>query len=303
MSRLRQENGFTLVELLVTMVLTTIVFGATLTLFEVFQRDNTTDQKRSEVQDDARNAIDQIARQLRNVAAPSAGSPGALLTTNKYSMIFDTIGTGSEFAWGTNTTHTMMVRYCLDNSNNENEVLWMQTKRWANTSEEPSLPSPSACPDLSGFWTTNGKGTNTRLVQHVTNRISAEKRAMFRYSAATAPQTASVEVDMFLNLSPKQKHPSGETELTTGIGLRNANRPPIAEFTITRIGRFIRLDASASNDPEGLALTYKWTIDGTAIASTAQVTEVEESVASHTYKLEVVDPGNLGETKTETVSR
>ncbi|HEY2181622.1 MAG TPA: prepilin-type N-terminal cleavage/methylation domain-containing protein [Solirubrobacteraceae bacterium] len=295
MSRLQQENGFTLVELLVTMVITTIVFGATLSVLDVFQRNNVVDQKRSEVQDNARNAIDRIARQLRNVAAPSAGSPGALLTTKNYSIIFDTIGTASEYAWNENTSHTMMVRYCLNNSNSENEVLWMQSLRWSKP-PEPTLPSPTACPDLSGFWE-----SSTQIAQHVTNRISEKKRPVFTYSAATAPQTASVEVDMFLNFTPKQLHPA-ETELTTGVGLRNANRPPIAAFTLTRIGKFVRLDASASNDPDGLALTYKWTIDGTQIASTAQVAEVEESVASHTYQLEVVDPGNLGEKMTQTVN-
>jgi hypothetical protein len=189
----------------------------------------------------------------------------------------------------------MMVRYCLNNSNNENEVLWMQSLRWS-APPGPETPAPTTCPDLSGFWE-----SNRQVAQHVTNRIGGAARRMFKYSAATAPQTASVEVDMFLNLTPKQPHP-GETELTTGIGLRNANRPPIAAFTITRIGKFVRLDASASDDPDGLALTYEWKIDGTPIASTAQVTEVEEPVGSHTYQLEVVDPGGLGEKKTETVN-
>ncbi|MCW3030093.1 MAG: hypothetical protein JWM66_226 [Solirubrobacterales bacterium] len=295
MSRLRTEHGFTLIEMLVTMAITTIVFGATLSVLDVFQRDNVLDQKRSEVQDNARNAMDRIARQLRNVAAPSAGSPGALLTTKNYSMIFDTIDSASGYAWGANTSHTMMVRYCLNSANSENEVLWMQVKRWTEL-KGPETPVPSGCPEVGGYW-----DSSRQLVQHVTNRIGGATRPMFKYSAATAPQTASVEIDMFLNLTPGRPHP-GETQLTSGVGLRNANRPPIVAFTLTRIGKFVRLDASASNDPDGLALTYQWTIDGKAIPSTAQVAEVEESVASHTYRLEVVDPGGLGESKTETVT-
>jgi prepilin-type N-terminal cleavage/methylation domain-containing protein len=294
MTRASAEHGFTLIELLVAMAISTVVFGATLSVLDVFQRNNAVDQQRNEVQDNARNTMDQIARQLRNVAAPSAGSPGALLTTKNYSMIFDTIDSSSGYAWGANKSHTMMIRYCLNNSNPENEVLWMQVKRWSASTIE--TPAPTTCPDLGGFW-----DSNRQLVQHVTNRIGGEARPMFKYSAATAPQTASVEIDMFLNLNPGQ--PRRETQLTSGIGLRNANRPPIAAFTVTRINtEYVRLDGSASYDPDGLALTYKWTIDGTPQTSTAQVTEVKEPAASHTYELEVKDPGNLAEKKTETVT-
>lgn len=301
MSRLQTEHGFTLIELLVAMAMSTVIFGATLSVLDVFQRNNAVDQQRNEVQDNARNAMDQIARQLRNVAAPNAGSPGALLTTKKYSMIFDTIDSSSGYAWENNKSHTMMVRYCLNNSNPENEVLWMQVKRWHTETGPEETPSPTTCPDLSGYWASNGQESNRQLVQHVTNRIGGKTRQMFTYSAATAPQTASVEIDMFLNLTPGQ--PRRETELTSGIGLRNANRPPIAAFTVTRINtEYVRLDGSASYDPDGLALTYKWTIDKTPLASTAQVTEVKEPVGSHTYELEVADPGNLAEKKTETVT-
>jgi prepilin-type N-terminal cleavage/methylation domain-containing protein len=300
-SHLRTEHGFTLIELLVAMAISTVVFGATLSVLDVFQRNNVVDQQRNEVQDNARNAMDQIARQLRNVAAPSAGSPGALLTTKNYSMIFDTIDSSSGYAWGANKSHTMMVRYCLNNANPENEVLWMQVKRWAEATT-PETPAPTTCPDLSGYWASNGQESNRQLVQHVTNRIGGAVRPMFKYSAATAPQTASVEIDMFLNLTPGRAHP-GETQLTTGIGLRNANRPPIAAFTVTRTSEsYVRLDGSASYDPDGLALTYKWSIDGAAIPSTAQVTEAPEAKGTHTYELEVADPGNLAEKKTATVA-
>jgi prepilin-type N-terminal cleavage/methylation domain-containing protein len=295
-SHLRTEHGFTLIELLVAMAISTVVFGATLSVLDVFQRNNVVDQQRNEVQDNARNAMDQIARQLRNVAAPNVGSPGALLTTKNYSMIFDTIDSSNGYAWGTNKSHTMMVRYCLNNSNPENEILWMQVRRW-NEEKGLETPTPATCPDLGGFWE-----SSRQLVQHVTNRIGGEVRPMFKYSAATAPQTASVEINMFLNLTPGHAHP-GETQLTTGIGLRNANRPPIAAFTVTRTNEnYVRLDGSASYDPDGLALTYKWSIDGAAIPSTAQVTEAPEAKGTHIYELEVADPGGLAEKKTETVT-
>jgi prepilin-type N-terminal cleavage/methylation domain-containing protein len=298
MSRAGTEHGFTLIELLVTMAIATIVFGATLSVLDVFQRNNVVDQQRNEVQDNARNAMDQLARQLRNVAAPSAGAPGALLLTKNYSMIFDTVDSGSGYAWGANASHTTMVRYCLNNSNPSNEVLWTQVKRWTTAEGPKEAPATTGCPDVSGSW----EG-NAQLVQHVTNRIGGRTtKPMFVYSAATAPQTASVEADMLLNLNPAQQHP-GETELTSGIGLRNANRPPIASFSVTRINNeFVRLDASASNDPDGLALTYKWWKDGTVLASTAQVIEPKETAGSHTYELEVTDPGGLAETSKKTVT-
>ncbi|HEX4188679.1 MAG TPA: PKD domain-containing protein [Solirubrobacteraceae bacterium] len=296
MSRLRGEGGSTLLELLVSMTIAAVVFGATLTLLEVFQRNNTVDLQRNELQDNARNGMDQIIRQLRNVAAPSAGAAGALLVTKKYSMIFDTIDSTSGYAWGQNTSHTMMVRYCLNNSNNEDEVLWMQVKRWKEAEGPKTAPAPTTCPDLSGYWE-----SSRQVTDHITNRIGGEPRELFKYSATTTPQTDSLEVDMYLNLTPGRPHP-GETRLTSGVALRNANRPPIVAFTVTQVNEFVRLDGSASYDPDGLALTYKWSKDGTPLSSTAQVVEVKETQGPHTYELEVTDPGGLAEKKSETVT-
>jgi prepilin-type N-terminal cleavage/methylation domain-containing protein len=295
MSRAQAEHGFTLIELLVTMAIATIIFGATLSVLDVFQKHNVIDQQRNEVQDNARNTMDRLARQLRNVAAPSTGSPGALLVTNPYFITFDTIDSTSSFAWEANKSHTMMLRYCLNDENPENEILWVQSKRWKTAEGPKEAPTSTACPDLGGSWE-----SNSQVVQHVTNRIGGENRPMFVYSAATAPQTASVEIDMFLDLRPG--HRPGETQLTSGIGLRNANRPPIAVFTVTQINEFVRLDASASNDPDGLALTYKWFKDGAAMASTSQVVEAKETKGAHTYELEVTDPGGLAEKSKETVT-
>jgi prepilin-type N-terminal cleavage/methylation domain-containing protein len=296
MTHTRAQHGFTLIEVLVAMALSTIIFGTTLSVLDVFQTNNRRDQLRNEVQDNARNAMDRLSRQLRNVAAPSSGAAGALLVTKNYSMIFDTIDSNSSFSWGANKAHMMMVRYCLNNSTNTNEVVWYQAKRWTTAEGPKEAPTTTGCPDVGGYWE-----SSSQLVQHVTNRIGGRLKPMFIYSAATAPQTASVEVNMYLDVAPGQQHP-GETQLTSGIGLRNANRPPIAEFTVTPITGFVRLDASGSSDPDGLALTYKWWKDGTVIPSTSQIYETAETKGSHTYELEVTDPGGLSEKAKKTVN-
>jgi prepilin-type N-terminal cleavage/methylation domain-containing protein len=293
MTLARGEHGFTLVELLVTMVITTIVFGATLTVLDVFQTNNRYAQLRNETQDNARTAADRLARQLRNVAAPTTGSAGALETAEPYSIVFQTIDASAAEA-GENATDAMRVRYCLNDATNpENEVLWTQSQKW-KTKTAPEIPSTSACPGT-------GWETSTQLVQHVTNRIGGQgstcnttpTRCLFRYSAETVAQTTSVEMNLFLDLNPG--HRPGETQLTTGIALRNANRPPGAKFTITKVNGHARLNASESTNPDGLALTYKWWKDGAELSTTSQVyeTPASESAGNHTYKLEIADPSGL----------
>jgi hypothetical protein len=45
----------------------------------------------------------------------------------------------------------MRVRYCLEDSSPENEILWEEVKRWEKT--EPEVPSSTNCPDRTkGDW-------------------------------------------------------------------------------------------------------------------------------------------------------
>ena len=75
---LRGEHGLTLVEALLALVLTVVVFGAALTALVAFQHNTTNGVLRNEAQDHARNALDRLARDLRSVAAPTAKFSGAL---------------------------------------------------------------------------------------------------------------------------------------------------------------------------------------------------------------------------------
>jgi prepilin-type N-terminal cleavage/methylation domain-containing protein len=285
-----EEHGFTLVELLVAMALALVVFGATLTALDTFQRANASDLQRNENQDNARNAMDRMARALRNVIAPGEKYAGALEAAGEYSLMFQTVDTSSSTFGEKNAAHAMRVRYCLDNSKPTEEVLWTQVQKWTGIVEAPAAPSTSSCP---AAVTTGGWETATRLVQHVTNEVSVEqKRPLFTYSASEVPQIITVEMNLFLELSPGRR--PGETQLTSGVSLRNSNRKPVASFTVTPEAGVYRFNASESYDPGGLALSYKWWENGTLLSNTSQIfTKKLESGQKYKFKLEVTNPGGL----------
>jgi prepilin-type N-terminal cleavage/methylation domain-containing protein len=294
MRRLRDERGFTLIEMLVTAMISIIVFGATLSTLDVFQNVNRYHQLRNENQDYARNALDAIARELRSVNAPNVKYFGALEEAGAYSVMFQTVD-ATNGAKGKNTTGAMRVRYCLDDSTSTNEILWKQVKRWeAETSE---APTPTTCPDASSKDFEN----STRLVSNVTNRIGGQNRPVFVYSASSVPQILSLESTLFVDVNPG--HKPGETQLTTGVSLRNANRQPVALLKANKVkGEYVQLNASESYDPGGLALTYKWFEGAKELSSTAQEWETGKlAKGNHTFKLEVTNPGGLTATAEQTV--
>jgi prepilin-type N-terminal cleavage/methylation domain-containing protein len=316
---MRDERGFTLIELLVTMVVTTFVFGATLSVLDVFQNENRFDQLRNENQDMARTTLDRLSRQLRNVIARTTSNgtvPGALEQAAKYEITFETVNAG-ESSTTENRFHAMRVRYCLDNSNPEDEILWEQVSRWTS-SEAPAMPTAdepskeSTCPDRTGEGTLKPDWNSTaQVVQNITNRNGGQARPLFTYSSKETPQILAVNTDIFLNINPKQLLRPGDTELTSGISLRNANRQPEAKFTATEEGNYtVYLNASASYDPDGLSLAYKWWQRAAAgaveeeLPTTSQqyVTKAFKVGAKPIFKLKVTNPGGLSAEAEKTVT-
>ncbi|MCW3069046.1 MAG: hypothetical protein JWL67_1671 [Solirubrobacterales bacterium] len=295
MMRAGEQHGFTLVEVLVSMALAAIVFGATLTSLDFFQSNNRFDLLRNEAQDNARNTMDRLARELRNVAAPKAEPelPGALERAEPYSIVFQTIDpTGASKS----PTGAMRVRYCLNDSTPSNEVLWRQIRRWEG-SKAPEIPSSTTCPDL----TVKAWDSSSQAVKYITNRNGGQTRKLFEYGPTGWSETAQiviVEPTIYLDVNPTQARP-GESQLTSSISLRNSNRQPIASFTATEVNGHVLLNASVSTDPDGLALSYTWsegaTEGATALPSTAQQYETPllVSKSKHTFWLKVADPGGL----------
>ena len=303
-TRVSRDQGFTLIEVLVTMTLALVVFGATLAAFNVFQQEEGYTRKRNETQDAARNTIDRLSRQLRNVIAPSAEYAGALEENKEYSVKFETVNTSSASFGSENPAHAMRVRYCLDDTHSSDEILREYSQEWKE--KDPGTPTTTSCNGkLEGGW------TNTRqLVEHVTNEIDEHKKhAVFSYSSSELPQVVTVTSDLYLDVNPG--HRPGESRLTSSVALRNANRRPVAKFTIASEAgsKNYRLNASESYDPDGLALTYKWwETEGsgseTELSTTSQIfqTELKSKNTEYTFKLQVTNPGGLSETTTGKVT-
>ena len=295
MTGARSDSGFTLVEVLASMAIMVIVFGATLSLFELFQKDNRLDNLRNESQDSARTAIDALARELRNGAAPSSLTPGALEKAGKYSIVFQTIEptTTPLAAEDKNVTNAIRVRYCLNNSEPTNEVLWKQTLKWTSA-EAPALPTVTTCPDPSKA----DYETSVQVAQHIVNRNGRTTAPLFTYIPASwteVGQITAVEPNIYLNVNPGQPRP-GESQLNSSIDLRNENRPPTAAFTATEVGnRVVDLNGSQSTDPDGLALSYKWWDGSEQLSSTSAEAETKSLTlgSEHTFKLTVTTPSGL----------
>jgi type II secretory pathway pseudopilin PulG len=269
--RLRREEGFSLMEVLIASSLLIAVLGAALAPFEIFQRTDRVTHNANDSQDNARNTVDSVAHQLRNVA----GQTGLIDRASSYDVVFQTIDAGTKPAGSQNDRNVMRVRYCLDTTNApaspSNGRLWEQDLRWTSAAVPGSMPSAAACPDLG--WASS---TRRILADYVTNKTGGQSRALFGYFPAASPlsQITSIRVDMFSDRNASES--PRETELTSGVLFRNQNGAPTASFTSTpgaAGSKQITLNAAASSDPESLPLTYRW-CDTTSVATCDETTKV-----------------------------
>ena len=71
MSRVKDERGFTVVELAVSAFIALIVFGATLTVLASASTQQRLNEQTNDAQQNVRITLDRMARQLRNLASPN----------------------------------------------------------------------------------------------------------------------------------------------------------------------------------------------------------------------------------------
>jgi len=253
---LRDEHGFSLIELLVVMTVAFVVLSATLLTFTTLSNSAHDNNIRLDTTEVARDALDTQARQLRNLAKRLNHTP-VLDTMEPFDLIFQT--SDPSRTW---------VRYCLDSENPpatpSQARLWTQERSLASVAASPvSAEMRSGCPSNSSEWTA------TRVVaDQLTNRINGIDRPLFQYrctvgtaclsNPATYDQVVNISAQTFVDTDPFRDVP--ELRVATGINLRNQNQPPVATFVATpsSASRTIVLNAAGSTDYEGRTLSYYW---------------------------------------------
>lgn len=288
MSRLRDESGFTLAELLISMVIFTIILGGTLLVLESFQRQTADERVRYDSRDMARTAVDRLAKPLRTAVQTSAGM---VELNGGDDLVYQSVGPTPPGATDANTTGLQRVRICLDPSSGK---IWRYTQ--AFTGAAPALPAQS-CDGTQGSYTS---------VQLVTAGVSnGVSRPLFTYDykngGSTPADVQGIQVNLDVDANGSQRLP-GETQLSTAIALRNVARAPTASFTCALISGRAVCDASSSFDPSGQPLTYSWSVGdngATPVASGVAVRFTKTGLLTgHSYQfiLTVTNAANLSDT-------
>jgi len=313
--RLSDQRGVTLIEVMLSSVLSLLVMGASLAAFDGLQGSHKLTQKANDAQDVARQQTDRLARELRNLASPSqltsdlSAQPQAVDVATAYDFVFRVVGDVKP-AGSLNPGNVKRVRYCLNNANPAKEVLWRQTQTW-QTAATPAIPSTAACPGTG--W---DAGKNVQYIAMLTNRYNGQNRAVFSYNSTDVQRVTKVRTSLFVDTDPT-KRPAA-TRLSSGVFLRNQNRIPAASFsaTVTADKRLI-LNGSGSEDPEGMPLKYQWYVDAPSPVPSCNTTPAPASClgegvvfektglsggAQHTITLVVRDPAELAGTATQTVT-
>ncbi len=313
MSRVRDEEGFTLVEVLVAATIMLIVLMATMSVLEASTRQQRLLEQHNEAQQNARTSLDDMARELRNLASPNGDPtvtgftlPGSVKRNLPQDLIFQSVGE-TKTAGSLNQTNVMNVRYCLRASDGS---LWRQTQTWTTAAQQP-VPADTSCP---------GAGWNpgdTVVASSVANVTADATRPIFRYAGDAGAITATdedsrkdiarVRADLFIDPTPGTA--PREAHLATALFLRNQNREPIARFEVLALpGGVIDLNGSSSEDPEGQLLTYQFYVDPPSTLPDCELTPLPPSCIPlsaarvqyptpdtnpHTYVLRVTDPSGL----------
>lgn len=296
---LRNQAGTSLTEVLLVSIIFVVVLGATLTAVTGFDRSTNLTRKQHENAEAAREGLDRLNRQLRNLA-------------KRIDQPVIAIATPTDFMFQTSDPARTWVRWCLEPGAGGGGTarLWL-----AQRVAGGAAGAPGACPGA-------GWDRLTAVADGVVNPIG--NRSVFTYeclpdrgagcpaSAAEFPQIKGVTSQLFIDANPVKR--PGEMLVSSGVYLRNQNETPTAAFSWRPSGtpRRVVFNGAASSDPEGRTLKYYWYKGSTVPAFTCDKgppptpTFLQGVTPTHTFPsgdgpvgttvnftLVVCDPGDL----------
>ena len=273
------------------MTVMTIVLGATLAALDGFHRPARHNDLVNEAQNRARLATDRLARELRSLASPTEGQPNAIERAEGDELIFRTVD-HTRPAGSQNRENVRRVRYCF---NRDTRRINVQSQTWSTGTPAP-MPPTNGCPDTANW------GPNEVLVDDVDNRADGEDQPIWLYNGTTAAEITSIRTQLLIDAV--QGEAPVQTTLTTGVLLRNQNRPPTASFTATEVANGpIRLNASASADPDGGALETSWLVAGQQqpVGAGTVFDWTPAAPGQYTVTARVKDSGDLVDEETQEV--
>jgi hypothetical protein len=244
---LRSEQGWTLMEMMVAILVSTMVLGAATTLLGGVAKLHGTTDRQVVAQEKARTAIDALAAQLRNAIGPPAKSPiyypAAGSSGGTTELVF--YAPSATASLTNNPRGLQWVRYCLDYTNVSNETLWMQTAAYDASQIAP--PSTTTCPSPS--WP-----KQQPVATSVVNRASTPITTLFTQATDSSGVIHNVQVRLLVKGDSNRL----ATPITTSIDFRNAKSGPTVVMTCQVQNGHAICDASKSTDPDGEALSFQW---------------------------------------------
>ncbi len=213
-----QQQGFTMVELLVSMVLTFMLLGAIYSVYRVQAHTMKVQEKRQEAQEYARAVVDMIVREIRNAGSnplqatsgtncagtPTSGTPGVVSATST------TIAVTYDYRSSASTTTPD------GNCNSADEEITYSYQ----------TPGPQNCPSGKGDIVRTANGTTEPITDC---NVTAFSLAYYAKDSLTvmSPVVAANVQRVKMTITVQSKNPDGEfggqvtSTVYSNINLRN----------------------------------------------------------------------------------
>lgn len=233
-ARVAREDGFTMVEVLVSLVVTVLVLSAVLGSVEAFQRGARANERLTGAQDAARQGMTQMVRVLRSAGEPSTSL--AQSTTVQRALPDDLVVRTTDFPDESRQgTGVHRVRYCLSA---DRKTLWQETLReGAAVTGDPGTGCPGTAP-----------GWQRRIAVAAVANKPAEP--VFTYGSSS---TGIRSVGVLLAIQAGDGARDRPTPLRSAATLRGAVLPEVGPGNVTPV---------CQPDGSGTLLTLGLSLDG-----------------------------------------